>query len=76
MSFLSPKTPSAPPPPPPPPAPPNPGTPAAATQLAGAAERQAAALAGGAGFDNTITNAGGAAGLSSQSNERKPLLGS
>ena len=51
------------PPPPPPPPPPNPGTPAASTQLSGSQALRAAAAGQGAGWDNTVTNSGGAAGI-------------
>ena len=73
MSFG--KGPSAPAPPPPPPPPPNPGIPADAARAAGVLERRQAAVAGGAGFDNTVTNTGGDTGVASAPVERKQLLG-
>lgn len=57
------KKPPAPIPPPPPPAP---AVTAATQAQAGVAERQAAASAQGAGFDDTVKNTGGAQGLQEQ----------
>lgn len=66
-------TPSAPAPPAPPPPPPNPGTPATALTIQDA--RQRAAAGGGAGFDNTIANTGGAEGFQESTAGKKTLTG-
>jgi hypothetical protein len=75
MGFLSPSIPSPPTPPVPPPA----AMPAtlANPQVAGAgaAQRQAAAAAGMAGFGGTLTNEGGAAGTTPQNTATRSLLG-
>jgi hypothetical protein len=60
----------------PPPPPPTPATMASSqTQGAGSAQRAAVAGANGAGFDNTITNAGGSAGVQASTAAGKSLLG-
>ena len=59
------KSPSAPAATPPPPPPPNPGTAAASFGSNISSVRNAAAAGEGAGFDNTITNTGGAQGIAS-----------
>ena len=64
------------PPPPSPPPPPNPGTPVNAASQARANQLKQAAIAGGAGFDDTVKNAAGDAGVASAPVERKQLLGS
>lgn len=63
------KAPSAPAAPPPPPPPPNPGTAAASFGSSIASVRQAAAAGEGKGFDNTITNTGGAQGIADTTGE-------
>ena len=59
------KGPSAPAATPPPPPPPNLGTAASSFGSSIASVRQAAAAGEGKGFDNTITNTGGAQGIAS-----------
>lgn len=62
MSFLGGSSmPAAPPPPPPPPNPASVASPSVAN--AGAQSQARLAAAAGAGFDNTITNIGGAQGV-------------
>jgi hypothetical protein len=63
LSLHSPKAPAAPPPPPPPP---NPGTAASSFGSSMLAAQRQAAAGEGAGFDNTIANAGGAQGIANE----------
>lgn len=73
MGIFGGSSPSAPPPPPPPP---NPATLADSTVAqAGAQQRALQANASGAGFADTITNAGGSAGVSADT-LKKTLGGS
>lgn len=75
MGFLAPKAPSVPAVPPTPPAA-LPATLAnSAVSQAGVDQRTKAAAAAGAGFDGTLTNQGGAAGLSNPSSATRSLLG-